>query len=57
VTQAEGIQQAYRQAFAEWRDALDAECRSRGIDRIELTTADPLDQGLLDYLVKRAKAY
>lgn len=57
VTQAEGIQQAYRRAFAEWRDAVDLECRSRGIDRVELTTADPLDQGLLDYLVKRAKAY
>lgn len=57
VTQAEGVQQAYRKAFAEWRDAVDLECRSRGIDRIELTTADPLDQGLLDYLVKRAKAY
>lgn len=57
VTQAEGIQQAYRRAFAEWRDAVDLECRSRGIDRVELTTADPLDQGLLDYLVKRARAY
>ncbi|NLS95245.1 MAG: DUF58 domain-containing protein [Planctomycetaceae bacterium] len=57
VTQAEGIQQAYRRAFAEWRDALDLECRSRGIDRVELTTADPLDQSLLDYLVKRARAY
>ncbi len=56
VTQAEGIQQAYRRAFAEWRDQLDIECRSRGIDRVELTTADALDQSLLNYLVSRAKA-
>jgi uncharacterized protein (DUF58 family) len=57
VTQADGIQQAYRRAFDEWRQGLDAECRTRGIDRVELTTADPLDQGLLDYLVKRSKSY
>ena len=55
VTQADGIQQAYRRAFGQWREAIDAECRSRGIDRVELTTADPLDQGLLDYLVRRSK--
>ena len=55
VTQADGIQVAYRRAFDEWRRALDAECRTRGIDRVELTTADPLDEALLDYLVKRSK--
>jgi uncharacterized protein (DUF58 family) len=57
VTQADGIQQAYRRAFSEWREEVDTECRTRGIDRVELTTADPLDQGLLDYLVKRSKSY
>ncbi len=55
VTQADGIQQAYRRAFSDWRSALDAECRTRGIDRVELTTAEPLDEALLDYLVKRSK--
>ena len=29
----------------------------RAIDRIELTTEDPPDQALLDYLVKRAKTF
>lgn len=57
VTQADGIQRAYRAAVAEWRDALDAECRNRAVDRIEMTTDDPLDQVLLDYLVKRSKSY
>jgi uncharacterized protein (DUF58 family) len=55
VTQADGIQQAYRRAFGDWRSALDAECRTRGIDRVELTTAEPLDEALLGYLVKRSK--
>jgi len=57
TAQADGIQQAYREAFQKWREEIDSECRSRGIDRVELTTADPLDQGLLDYLVKRTKSY
>lgn len=57
VTQAEGIQEGYRKVFGQWRQALDAECRSRAIDRIEITTDEPLDQALLDYLVKRAKSY
>ena len=57
TTQAEGIRQAYRRAVDEWRQALEVECRKRAIDRIELTTEDPPDQALLDYLVKRAKTF
>ncbi|KKL07586.1 hypothetical protein LCGC14_2584530, partial [marine sediment metagenome] len=40
VTQAEGIQASYRRAFGEWRERLDAECRSRAVDRLEMTTDD-----------------
>ena len=43
-------------AVEAWRERLDTECRNRAIDRIELTTDEPLDQALLDYLVRRAKA-
>jgi uncharacterized protein (DUF58 family) len=57
VTQAEGIQMKYRQAIRDWRTRLDAECRSCAVDRVEMTTDDPLDQVLLDYLVKRATGY
>jgi uncharacterized protein (DUF58 family) len=57
TTQAEGIRDAYRQAVDEWRQALELECRKRAIDRIELTTQDPPDKALLDYLVKRAKTF
>jgi uncharacterized protein (DUF58 family) len=55
VTQAEGIRDAYLRAFDAWRRELDGECRSRGIERVELTTAERLDDALLDYLVKRSR--
>jgi uncharacterized protein (DUF58 family) len=54
TTQAEGIRAAYLEAVNDWREALELECRKRAIDRIELTTVDPPDRALLDYLVKRA---
>jgi uncharacterized protein (DUF58 family) len=57
TTQAEGIREAYRRAFDEWRQTLDVECRKRAIDRIELTTDDPPDQALLSYLVRRARTF
>ena len=57
TTQAEGIRDAYRQAVDEWRQTIEVECRKRAIDRVELTTADPPDQALLDYLVRRAKTF
>ncbi|NQT15795.1 MAG: DUF58 domain-containing protein [Planctomycetes bacterium] len=57
TTQADGIRERYRKAIGQWREELDAECRNRAVDRLEMTTDDPLDQVLLDYLVKRAKSY
>ena len=56
VTQAESVRDDYLAAVEQWRDQLEIECRNRAIDRVELTTDDPLDQALLDYLVRRAKA-
>jgi uncharacterized protein (DUF58 family) len=55
LTQAESVRDAYRSAVDEWREALDVECRNRGVDRVELKTNEPLDRALLDYLVRRAK--
>jgi uncharacterized protein (DUF58 family) len=57
TTQAEGIREQYQRAVQQWRTTLDAECRNRAVDRVEMTTDDPLDQVLLDYLVKRSKSY
>ena len=56
VSQAESIRAGYLEAVAAWRSELEAHCRNRAVDRIELKTDDPLDQALLDYLVRRAKS-
>ena len=53
TTLSEGVRDGYRAAVREWLADLDRECVSRGIDRIELTTNDPLDRALVDYFVKR----
>jgi uncharacterized protein (DUF58 family) len=55
TTLSEGIRDGYRQAVRQWLAELDRECLSRGIDRVELTTNDPLDKALLDYFVKRSR--
>lgn len=57
TTQAEGVREAYKRAIDEWREKLEVECRKRAIDRVELTTDDPPDRAILDYLVKRAKTF
>jgi uncharacterized protein (DUF58 family) len=57
TTQAEGVRDGYQQAINDWRRELEKECLNRAIDRVELTTDDPLDQALLDYLVRRAKSF
>ena len=55
TTQADGVRDAYRKAFDDWRTEVESECRKRGIDRVELVTTDPLDRALLDYLARRAR--
>ena len=55
TTHAEGIREKYLVAIDGWRAELARECLNRGIDRIEMTTDDPLDKALLDYLVHRTK--
>ena len=55
TTHAEGIREKYLAAIDEWRQELQRECLNRGVDHVELTTNDPLDKALLDYLVHRTK--
>jgi uncharacterized protein (DUF58 family) len=55
TTLSEAVRNGYRQAVRQWLTELDRECISRGIDRVELTTNDPLDQALLDYFVRRSR--
>ena len=55
TTHADGVREKYLAVIDNWRAELARECLTRGVDRVEMTTDDPLDQALLDYLVKRTK--
>ena len=55
TTLSEGVRDSYRKAVRDWLTELDRECLSRGIDRVELTTNDPLDRALMDYFVRRRR--
>jgi uncharacterized protein (DUF58 family) len=55
TTMSDGIRDGYCQAVRQWLADLDRECLSRGIDRVELTTNDPLDRALLDYFERRSR--
>ena len=57
LTQADGVRDSYLKEVRRWCGELEAQCRNRSVDRVELTTDEPLDQALLDYLVKRAKSF
>ena len=55
TTLSEGVRDSYRKAVRQWLTELDGECLSRGIDRVELTTNDPLDKALMDYFMRRSR--
>ena len=55
VTRTEGIRDEYLAAVDKWRKEIDEECLNRSVDRIEITTDDPIDKALVDYLSKRWK--
>jgi uncharacterized protein (DUF58 family) len=57
LTQAEGVRDSYIAAVRQWQSELEAQCRNRAVDRVEMTTDQPLDLALLDYLVRRAKSF
>ncbi len=56
TTLSDGVRDSYRRAVRDWLADLERECLTRGIDRVELTTNDPLDRALLDYFVKRGRS-
>ena len=57
VTQAQDIRPAYRAAVDEWIEELEQGCRARELERVLLTTDQPLDRALYDYLARRARHY
>jgi uncharacterized protein (DUF58 family) len=57
VTEADAIRPAYAAAVGRWLEELEQGCRTREIDRVVLTTDDPLARALSDYLAQRASHY
>jgi uncharacterized protein (DUF58 family) len=57
VAQADEVRQAYQTEITRWFDDLEQGCRSREVERVVLTTDEPLDHGLYDYLARRAQHY
>jgi uncharacterized protein (DUF58 family) len=57
ITRAEDIRAGYEEAIAAWFRDLDDGCRGREIDRVTLTTDEPLDRALYDYLARRVNHY
>lgn len=56
TTQAEGIREEYLKRVNGWCDEIERECLNRSVERVELTTDQPLDKALLDYLVQRSRS-
>jgi uncharacterized protein (DUF58 family) len=57
TTQVDEIRSAYESAITAWQTALDEGCRAREIDRATVTTEEPLERALYDYLTRRAQLY
>jgi uncharacterized protein (DUF58 family) len=57
VAQADEVRLAYQAEITRWSEDLEQGCRSREVERVVLTTDEPLDHGLYDYLARRAQHY
>jgi uncharacterized protein (DUF58 family) len=57
VTEADAIRPGYEAAVGRWLEGLEQGCRTREIERVVLTTDDPLARALSDYLARRASHY
>jgi uncharacterized protein (DUF58 family) len=57
VTQAQDVRPAYEAAVGRWQEELEQGCRTRDVELVALTTDEPLDRALYDYLARRAQHY
>jgi|WetSurMetagenome_2_1015567.scaffolds.fasta_scaffold198887_2 uncharacterized protein (DUF58 family) len=57
VTQADEIRPAYEAAIERWLADLDRGCQTRDLDRVLITTDEPLVGALHNYLARRAGHY
>lgn len=57
VAQADDIRRGYEAEIAHWLEDLARGCRSRDVEYCPLTTDEPLNHGLYDYLARRSQQY
>jgi uncharacterized protein (DUF58 family) len=57
VTQAQDVRLAYEAAIGRWQHELEQGCRTRDVELVALTTDEPLDRALYDYLARRGRHY
>jgi uncharacterized protein (DUF58 family) len=57
LTRAEEIAPAYAEAVGGWLDELEKGCLGREIDRVVMTTDEPADRALVEFLGRRAHHY
>jgi uncharacterized protein (DUF58 family) len=57
TTQADEVRTAYQAAIDQWFAELDHGCRTREVDRVALTTDQPLLAALHEYFARRAEHY
>ena len=57
VAQADEVRLAYQAEITRWFDDLEQGCRSREVERVVMTTDEPLDRAMYDYLERRAQLW
>jgi uncharacterized protein (DUF58 family) len=57
VTEVDSIRPSYKAAVEQWLEELEQGCRTRELERVVLTTDQPLARALSDYLAQRAQHY
>ena len=57
LTQTQDIRASYEAVVGRWLTELEEGCRVREVERVELTTDEPLDRALYEYLGRRAEHY
>ncbi len=57
VAQAQEVRPAYEAAVARWLHELEEGCRTRDVELVPLTSDEPLDRALYDYLARRGRHF
>ena len=57
VAQAQDVRAAYEAAVGRWLHELEEGCRTRDVELVPLTSDEPLDRALYDYLARRGRHF